>query len=80
MLNRVKISIINILTSKYGFTLNMLRMYFHPSFWYLHLHVNLINKSYNGMSVDHCHTLNSVIQNLQIDTDYYKKIKMEVVK
>jgi m7GpppX diphosphatase len=61
----------------------MLRTYFHykPSTWHLHLHINNINttKPYS-FNVERCHSLINVINNLKIDTNYYKKVDIEIIK
>jgi len=61
----------------------MLRSYFHykPSVWHLHLHINNINTSKQySYSVERCHSLINVINNLKIDGNYYKKIDLQVTK
>jgi m7GpppX diphosphatase len=67
----------------YGIPQCMLRTYFHykPSTWHLHLHINNINttKQYS-YNVERCHSLVSVINNIKINKDYYKKADIEVVK
>lgn len=61
----------------------VLRTYFHykPSTWHLHLHINNINSNkLYSYSVERCHSLINVINNLKFDTDYYKKVDLQVVK
>lgn len=59
---------------------NQLRLYFHyhPSFWQLHIHINLMTKSWNGSTVDYAHLLHTVINNIKMCADYYQKIDMEI--
>lgn len=66
---------------KYNIETDQIRSYFHyhPSFWHLHIHFNLITNNLSGAIVDVSHTLINVINNLKIDGDYYKKINLEVI-
>lgn len=80
--NMLEISAIEI-EKQYKIPACMLRMYFHykPSTWHLHLHINNINSTkHYSYGVERCHSLINVINNLKIDTDYYKKVDLQVVK
>lgn len=81
LLESIKNKISLFMKNKFNIESNKLRMYFHypPSFWHLHIHVNLFDKFYPGIQVDYCHMLYTVIQNLKLDTNYYKKINMEIL-
>ena len=81
LLSSIRIRIENFMKTKFDIEPNKLRMYFHypPSFWYLHIHVNLFDSHQDGIQVDYSHMLSNVIQNLTIDTDYYKKVSMEIM-
>lgn len=81
LLSSIRIKIENFMKTKFNIESNKLRMYFHypPSFWYLHIHVNLFDSHQDGIQVDYCHMLSNVIQNLTIDNNYYKKISMEIM-
>jgi len=59
---------------------NKLRLYFHyhPSFWQLHLHINLVKKSWDGTLVDTSHLLMTVIINIKLVNDYYQKMDIEI--
>ena len=62
----------------YGLKEEMLKMFFHyePSTYHLHIHfINTANTE-SWSSVEYSHDLDSVIFNLKIDTDYYRKIKL----
>lgn len=50
-------------------------IYFHylPSYYWLHLHVVNIDKK-DHLLTSRCHVLETVISNLEIDSDYYKKV------
>ena len=80
--NMLEISAIEI-EKQYKIPACMLRMYFHykPSTWHLHLHINNINSTkHYSYGVERCHSLINVINNLKIDTNYYKKVDLQVVK
>jgi m7GpppX diphosphatase len=66
---------------KFNIEPDKLRMYFHypPSFWYLHIHVNLFDFLIPGINVEYSHMLSTVIENLTIDSDYYKKVNIEII-
>jgi len=55
-----------------------LKIFFHYDPSTYHLHIHFINTEHNESwsSVEYSHDLDSVIFNLQMDTDYYKKIKL----
>lgn len=80
LLKKIKKVSAEIVEKKYGFNESDLRMYFHyyPTFWHLHMHINLIKKRYPGASVDNCHLLDSVINNISLVSDYYKVSSIRV--
>ena len=59
---------------------DQLRLYFHyyPSFWQLHLHVNLITKNWNGSCIDVAHPLSTVINNIKLVNNYYQIMDIEI--
>ena len=62
----------------YGLKEESLKIYFHydPSTYHIHIHfVNTVYKD-AGSSVEYSHELDSVIFNLSIDSDYYRKAKL----
>jgi len=63
---------------KYGLKEENLKIFFHYEPSTYHLHIHFINNVYkdSGSSVEYSHDLDSVIFNLKIDSDYYKKIKL----
>ena len=72
-----KVTLDNI-SEKYGLQEENLKMFFHydPSTYHLHIHfVNVLHTD-SGSSVEYSHDLDTVIFNLEVDTDYYKKIKL----
>jgi m7GpppX diphosphatase len=80
LLDRVmKISLENI-TKKYNLIENQLKIYFHykPSVWQLHLHFeNLFHKT-GASSVERAYSIYSVLENLKLNSDYFKKVKLHV--
>lgn len=74
-LERINVSIINFLEENYKIPPKYTRLFFHypPSFYYLHLHVNLTTTSDANYSMDHCYPLNQVIKNLRQSDMYYKE-------
>jgi m7GpppX diphosphatase len=63
---------------KYKLKEERIKMFFHYDPSTYHLHIHFINTSYTKTrsSVEYSHDLDSVIFNLKMDTDYYKKIKL----
>lgn len=53
--------------------------HYHPSVWQLHLHFTNIKSISNSILIPRAHLANQVIENLKIDSDYYKKVKLEVL-
>lgn len=61
--------------AKYRIHWQSLRIYLHyqPTFYHLHVHFNLASYDGPGIFCEHSHLLNTVITNLEIAGDYYKK-------
>jgi len=76
LLKDIKIKTINIIHLKYNLDESNLKIYIHyePSTYHLHIHFVNINFVDANSSVEYSHELNSVIFNLELDSDYYKKI------
>ena len=75
--NTVKVGTKSIL-EKYGLTKDKIKTFIHyePSSYQLHIHfMNTENVEANS-SCEYSHEVNGVIFNLQLDGDYYKKIKL----
>ena len=76
LLENIKKEALKIINEEYEITENKIKMYIHyaPSTYHLHIHfVNIENVDVNS-SVEYSHELDSVIYNLSIKDDYYKKI------
>lgn len=63
---------------KYGLKEENLKIFFHYDPSTYHLHIHFINTGYieSWSSVEYSHDLDTVIFNLKMDSDYYKKIKL----
>ncbi|XP_043936747.1 m7GpppX diphosphatase [Protopterus annectens] len=59
---------------KYNMRENQLRIYFHyqPSYYHLHVHFTALSYDAPGCSVERAHLLCDVIQNLELDPNYFK--------
>jgi m7GpppX diphosphatase len=65
----------------YNFEKDEIEANFHypPSVLLLHIYFELVNnKKFRKQLLEH--SVNSVMQNLSIDPNYYKKIKIEILK
>jgi len=57
----------------------LIYFHYHPSVWQLHIHFMNIKLINNSILIPRAHLVNQVIENLKIDSDYYKKVKLEVL-
>ncbi len=78
LLELVKIKTLEIIKSTYGFDSDIIKMYLHyaPSTYHLHVHFVLISNTDTNSSCEYSHELSNVIENLKINSDYYKLIVM----
>lgn len=69
---------LSVIKSNYGFDENIIKMFIHyaPSTYHLHIHFVLISNTDVASSCEYSHELNSVIENLKINHNYYKLITM----
>ena len=82
ILEKCRVDGLKMIEEKYKVKSNKIVTYFHyhPSTWRLHIHFQNINaRSYISMTLPRAHPLYLVIQNLKIDSDYYRKYLLEVV-
>ncbi|XP_037954972.1 m7GpppX diphosphatase [Teleopsis dalmanni] len=65
----------------YGISGSQLRMYFHyqPSFYHLHVHINLLRNDAPGIWCEKSHMLDTVINNLELVPDYYSRATIPFV-
>ena len=63
---------------KYCINQNKIRCFFHyqPTFYHLHLHINHLSNNLGDMP-ERNFSLNQIIENLKIDSDYYKKVSIQ---
>ncbi|AYV82038.1 MAG: hypothetical protein Homavirus4_1, partial [Homavirus sp.] len=66
----------------YNVESSKLRAYFHyhPTYWHLHIHFNLIKNKMKGCIIDIAHSLLSVINNIKIARNYYQIVDLEIIK
>ena len=62
----------------YGVKPDQLRVFLHyvPQFYHLHVHFTSLATDF-GVQCERAHLLNDVVQNLEMDPDYYKKRTIE---
>ena len=80
LLEHMKQLSLQVIREKYGLEEEYIKMYFHYEPSTYHLHIHFVNASSNHLhsSVEYSHELNSVIFNLQMNSDYYKIIKLNI--
>jgi len=77
LLQHMKQTTLNIIKNKFNLDETNLKIFFHYTPSTYHLHIHFINLNYHSCSsVEYSHDLDTVIFNLSLDTDYYKKIKL----
>jgi diadenosine tetraphosphate (Ap4A) HIT family hydrolase len=76
LLTHIKEKTLEVIKSTYNLDESDLKMFFHydPSTYHLHIHFINVEHTETNSSVEYSHELDSVIFNLGIDSDYYKKI------
>jgi len=82
LIEYVKNKSCEVIKKNYNLTEDQLNILFHyrPSVWLLHMHfINVLFKT-NDVAVDKAHSIYNVIENLKLDRDYFKKIKLHVYK
>jgi m7GpppX diphosphatase len=77
MLNKGK----KIISEKHKIELNKILVYVHyyPSYFHFHVHYTLVNNEISRHGFPNNFFLSEIIQNIKIDSDYYKKVELEVV-
>ncbi|XP_066495609.1 m7GpppX diphosphatase isoform X2 [Tiliqua scincoides] len=63
------------IVKRYGIPGSQLRVYLHyqPSYYHLHVHFTALSYDAPGCSVERAHLLSDVIDNLELDSQYYQK-------
>jgi len=70
-----------VLEEKFGLKKSQLRVYFHyiPSYYHLHIHFTNVHFDVGGQQNARAHSLLDVLNNIKIDSDYYKKASLTCV-
>jgi m7GpppX diphosphatase len=78
LLKYMKIKSLEIINNNFNLDETELKIFFHYEPSTYHLHIHFINVLYidSKSSVEYSHSLDNVIFNLELDSDYYKKIFM----
>lgn len=78
LLEYMKLKTSEIIKSTYGFESDIIKMYLHymPSTYHLHIHFVLVSNIDVNSSCEYSHELNTVIENLKINFDYYKLVTL----
>lgn len=69
------------IAKKYNISVNQLRVYFHyqPSFYHLHIHFTYLLHEAPGIRCERGHLLDTVINNLELMSDYYQRATLPFV-
>ena len=80
LLNEMNVKSKNCINTTYNIQTNEIESYFHypPSVMLLHIHFKLLNAGRCGKILCE-HSVHNVIENLKIDSEYYKKISIEMI-
>jgi m7GpppX diphosphatase len=78
LLELIKTKTLEIIKLTYGFESDVIKMYLHyaPSTYHLHVHFVLVSNTDANSSCEYSHELNDVIENLKINSNYYKLVSM----
>ncbi|XP_055620848.1 m7GpppX diphosphatase [Toxorhynchites rutilus septentrionalis] len=69
------------ISERFGIASNLLRIYLHyqPSFYHLHVHFTYLKHDPPGIQCEKSHLLSTVIENIELLTDYYQKVTLSCV-
>lgn len=75
LLENIKTKSLETIKSKFDVEASQIRAYFHyqPSYYHLHIHFTYLKYEAPGNFCEKSHLLSSVINNIQLMPDYYKK-------
>jgi len=80
MLKQFRTQVQDVVKTRFGVAGGEFRMYVHyqPTYYHFHVHITHLRQGQNqaGTSIGRAHLLNDVIQNLEMDGDYYKNRTM----
>jgi m7GpppX diphosphatase len=73
---------LEVISTVYEVPIDQIRSYFHyhPTYWWLHIHFNVITYRGAGICVDDAIPLVTTINNLEICSDYYQKATLTIVR
>lgn len=80
LLENIREKCLQAIEEKYGVKRNNVRAFLHyqPTFYHVHVHFAHLSNPVLGMP-ERNFSLNHVIENLKVDSDYYKKVAIEYV-
>jgi m7GpppX diphosphatase len=78
LLEQVKNTSCKIIKQKFELNEDQLKIFFHyrPTVWQLHMHFHCLFLKHTSSSIERAHSIYSVLENLKLDTDYFKKVKI----
>lgn len=81
LLKNIRDETTRVIYEKFGLNHNELRMYMHyqPSFYHLHVHINPLRNDAPGIFCEKAHMLGTIIDNLELFPDYYKKATLPFI-
>ncbi|KAL1517225.1 hypothetical protein ABEB36_001018 [Hypothenemus hampei] len=81
LLKNIKEKTLKAIKNKFQLDESQLRIYFHyqPSFYHLHIHFTYLRHEAPGILAERAHLLTTVINNLELVSDYYKKATIPYV-
>ena len=70
----------NSISNATNININLIRSYFHyrPSYWHLHIHYDISGYNQPFATLDGCHLLHNVIENIKFYPNYYKEATLRV--
>jgi m7GpppX diphosphatase len=80
LLENIRDKCLKAVEEKFDVRRDKVRLFLHyqPTFYHLHVHVNHLNHTLTDMP-ERNFSLNQIIENLKLDSDYYKKVAVEYV-
>jgi len=54
-------------------------VHYQPTFYHFHVHYLSLDLESNSIQINRAHDLFGIIQNLKLDSDYYKKVDIKYV-
>ena len=81
LLLNIRQEAVRAVSAKYGLEASQVRCYLHyqPSYYHLHVHVTSLAFSPPGFGCDKSHLLDTVIDNIQRDSNYYQNASLSFV-